>query len=298
MPGAKFEPEADRPEQQAMAPFMNLMERFGSRLYWQEEGDWIVLAKVPQALADRAAGKPDTSLDDWFRKRAYNGSHILMGYTSTSRNAQRDAYYAYLGILQMLGGMAGADLDIASLPAAHTLGLPEKGVVGAALEADTDTLGLSFTYEQSPTELVGQTGSAGAIAGAAIIAAIAIPQYQDYTLRSQVASALMAADPVKLAVAGRRLASGKFPSTNAAAGVGRPESLGNDYAGAVEVGQGGEIVVTLDTAPPHKTDARLDSGQLILTPRVDGKAIGWSCSGDGIDAKYLPKACRDEPIGP
>jgi hypothetical protein len=298
MPGAKFEPEADRPEQQAMAPFMNLMERFGSRLYWQEEGDWIVLAKVPQALADRAAGKPDTSLDDWFRKRAYNGSHILMGYTSTSRNAQRDAYYAYLGILQMLGGMAGADLDIASLPAAHTLGLPEKGVVGAALEADTDTLGLSFTYEQSPTELVGQTGSAGAIAGAAIIAAIAIPQYQDYTLRSQVASALMAADPVKLAVAGRRLASGKFPSTNAAAGVGRPESLGNDYAGAVEVGQGGEIVVTLDTAPPHKTDARLDSGQLILTPRVDGKVIGWDCSGDGIDAKYLPKACRDEPIGP
>ncbi|WP_052767070.1 pilin [Luteibacter rhizovicinus] len=295
MPGAPYEPAADHPEQQALVPFMNLMQRFGSRLYWVEEGDWIILAKVPQALADRAAAKLDTSLDDWFRGRAYPGSHVLMGYTANSRDAQRDAYYTYIGILQMMGGMAGADLDITSLPAAHTLGLPEKGVVGAAIEADADTFAISFTYEQSPAELVGQMGSAGAVATAAILAAIAVPQYQQYMLRSQVSGALAAADPVKLAVAGRRLATGKFPANNAAAGLGTAESLGNDYAGSVEVGQGGEIVVTMDATPPHKTDAKLDSGQIILTPKLDGKTITWTCSGEGIDPKNMPATCRDEP---
>jgi Tfp pilus assembly major pilin PilA len=295
MPGAAYEPEADHPEQQALVPFMNLMQRFGSRLYWVEEGDWIILAKVPQALADRAAAKPDTALDTWFSARAYPGSHVLMGYTANSRDAQRDAYYTYIEILQLMGGMAGADLDIASLPAAHKLGLPEKGVIGAAIEADADTLAISFTYEQSPAELVGQMGSAGAIGTAAILAAIAVPQYQQYVLRSQVANALTAAYPVKLVVAEHRLSTGKFPANNAAAGLGKPETLGNEYAGSVEVGQGGEIVVTLDANPPHKTDQKLDSGQLILTPKVDGKAITWTCSGEGIDPKNLPVSCRDEP---
>ncbi|HVI54781.1 MAG TPA: pilin [Luteibacter sp.] len=298
MPGAPYEPDVDHPEQQALVPFMTLMRRFGSRMYWVEEGDWIVLAKIPQALADRAAAKPDTSLEDWFKGRAYPGSQVLMGYTANSRDAQRDAYYTYIEILQMMGGMAGTDLDIARLPAAHTLGLPEKGVVGAAIEADTDTLSISFTYEQSPMELVGQMGSAGALGTTAILAAIAIPQYQQYVLRSQVSSALMAADPAKVAVTERRLATGKFPANNAAAGLGKPETLGNEYAGSVEVGQGGEIVVTLDTTPPHKTDPKLDSGQLILTPKVDGKTITWTCSADGIDAKNLPQSCRDEPISP
>lgn len=295
MPGAAYEPEAGHPEQQAMAPFMNLMQRFGSRLYWVEEGDWIVLAKVPQALADRAAAKPDTALDTWFSARAYPGSHVLMGYTANSRDAQRDAYYTYIEILQMMGGIAGTDLDVASLPAAHTLGLPEKGVIGAAIEADTDTFAISFTYEQSPAELVGQLGSAGAIGTAAILAAIAVPQYQQYVLRSQVANALTAAYPVKLAVAEHRLTTGRFPANNAAAGLGKPETLGNEYAGSVEVGQGGEIVVTLDATPPHKTDAKLDAGQLILTPKVDGKAITWTCAGEGIEAKNLPASCQDAP---
>ncbi|APG06582.1 hypothetical protein BJI69_15705 [Luteibacter rhizovicinus DSM 16549] len=138
-------------------------------------------------------------------------------------------------------------------------------------------------------------GSAGAVATAAILAAIAVPQYQQYMLRSQVSGALAAADPVKLAVAGRRLATGKFPANNAAAGLGTAESLGNDYAGSVEVGQGGEIVVTMDATPPHKTDAKLDSGQIILTPKLDGKTITWTCSGEGIDPKNMPATCRDEP---
>jgi Tfp pilus assembly major pilin PilA len=294
MPGAPYLAEGDTPRDEALKPFMTLMQRVGSRMYWVEEGDWIVLAKVPQALADRAAGKPDTSIADWYKDRKYPGAHTLIGYTATSHGAQRDAYYTYLEVLQFLGGIAGTDIDISTLPAAHTLGLPDEGVVGAAIEADQDTFAISMTYEQAPTELIGQSGTAGVIGITAVMAAIAIPQYQDYTLRAQVSGALAAAEPVKTAVAERRLTTGKFPATNKAAGLDDAGSLGNDIAGSVEVGQGGEIVVTLDGQPPHKADAKLDSGQLILLPKVEGGKVTWTCSGEGIDTKYLPATCRDE----
>ncbi|MET0256406.1 MAG: pilin [Luteibacter sp.] len=297
MPGAPYLGDDDKPQDQALKPVMTLLQRVGTRLYWVEEGDWIVLAKVPQALADRAAGKPDTSIADWYKDRAYPGARTLLGYTATSRGAQRDAYYTYIEVVQTLGALAGADVDITALPAAHSLGLPDEGVVGAALEADADTFALSLTYEQSPMELVGQTGSAGVVAVAGIMAAIAVPAYQDYTLRAQVSGALAAAEPVKTAVAEHRLSTGKFPATNKAAGLDDGEALGNDYVGSVEVGQGGEITVTLDGQPPHKADARLDSGQLVLLPKVEGGKVTWTCAGEGVDMKYLPPTCRDELPG-
>ncbi len=77
-----------------------------------------------------------------------------------------------------MGAAVGADVDISTLPSAHTLNLPEKGVIGAAIEVDKDTLAVSFTYEQSPIELVGEVGGMGVVAGAAVVAAIGIPQYR------------------------------------------------------------------------------------------------------------------------
>lgn len=135
-------------------------------------------------------------------------------------------------------------------------------------------------------------------ATSAILAAIAVPQYENYTMRAQVNLALAAADPVKEAVGKKRLATGRFPATNAAAGLGKPETLGNDIAGSVEIGQGGSITITLDATPPHKADQKLDSGQLVLTPRVEEGRVDWACEGDGIDPKYLPAACRGPVLEP
>lgn len=297
MPGAPYLADKESAVGEQVRPYLAIAQRVGTRLYWVEEGDWIVLAKVPQALADRAAGKPDTSIADWYRDRAYPGVRTLIGFTATSHGAQRDAYYAYIQFLQLLGGIAGCDIDISTLPSAHTLGLPADGVIGAAIETDQDTLGLSLTYEQAPTEFIGQSNAGGAVAGMAIVAAIAVPQYQQYTLRSQVTAALGAAEPAKKAVADRRLAAGKFPSSNKAAGLGPADSLGNEYAGSVEVGQGGEIAITLDDQPPHKADPKLTGGRLVLMPEVEAGRVNWICAGDGIDERYLPATCKGQLPG-
>jgi Tfp pilus assembly protein PilE len=284
-----------------MQNLMRVVARTGGRGWWTEEGDWAIFAKVPQALSDRSAAGPDASMEDWFKAHAYQGQRTVAGFAATSHGAQRDAYYTYLSILQAMTGVAGSDGDIAALPSAHTLGLPDKGVIGAGLEIDKETLGLSVTYEQSPVEIAGAGGGAtgmATVATAAIIAAIAIPQYQTYIIRSQVSAAQAGMQEVQQAVASKRLASGKFPATNSAAGLGAPESLGGDYLGSVEIGPGGEIIGTFDTTPPHKTNQKLEGGQLVLTPSVEGKSVQWRCSAEGIDPKYLPASCRDEPIEP
>lgn len=284
-----------------MQNLMRVVARTGGRAWWTEEGDWAIFAKVPQALSDRSAAGPDTSMEDWFKAHAYQGQRTVAGFAATSHGAQRDAYYTYLSILQAMTGVAGSDGDIAALPSAHTLGLPDKGVIGAGLEIDKETLALSVTYEQSPIELAGAGGGAtgmATVASAAIIAAIAIPQYQQYLIRSQVANAQAEMQAVQQAVASKRLTSGKFPATNSAAGLGAPETLGGDYLGSVEIGPGGEIVGTFDTTPPHKAHRKLEGGQLILTPSVEGKSVQWRCSAEGIDPKDLPATCRDEPIEP
>lgn len=282
----------------SMKPLAELIGRMGGKSWWLEDGDWIVMAGVPQALSDRAAAKPDTSVADWLASRHYPGNRTLAGFTATTHGAQRDAYYTYIQILQILASMSGSEADIATLPSAHTLGLPDKGVLGTAIEADQDTLALSFTYQQTPYELVDSGGAMSIAATSAILAAIAVPQYENYTMRAQVNLALAAADPVKEAVGKKRLATGRFPATNAAAGLGKPETLGNDIAGSVEIGQGGSITITLDATPPHKADQKLDSGQLVLTPRVEEGRVDWACEGDGIDPKYLPAACRGPVLEP
>ena len=52
-----------------------------------------------------------------------------------------------------------------------------------------------------------------------ILAAIAIPQYQDYTIRSKLTEALNLAAPAKLAVAETYASNGAFPANNATAGI-------------------------------------------------------------------------------
>jgi hypothetical protein len=285
----------------ALKGFMQLFQRTGGRAWWTEEGDWAVFSKVPQALSDRAAAGPDASMDDWFKAHGYPGQRTVAGFTATSHGAQRDAYYTYLSILQFLQGVSGSDGDISALPSAHSLGLPDKGVIGAGMEVDKETLGFSVTYEQSPVEILGVGGGAtglATVATAGILAAIAIPQYENYTIRAQVSSAETDMEAVKTAVAEHRLTTGKFPATNAAAGLGKPETLGGDYLDSIEIGPGGEIVGNFSGNPPHKANPKLDGGQLILTPVVEGKAITWRCSAEAVEPQYLPVACRDEPIGP
>lgn len=120
-----------------------------------------------------------------------------------------------------------------------------------------------------------------------ILAAIAIPAYQDYTVRAKVAEGLAFADHAKTSVSESYIANNSWPSTNASAGL--PVSLSGNYVSAVQVTlRGGVSVVNI------QFNSSIASGlQLTLTPTVVASdAVAWSCSSNGVFQNYLPSNCR------
>lgn len=125
----------------------------------------------------------------------------------------------------------------------------------------------------------------------AILAAIAIPAYQDYVIRSQVSEGPALAEGSKTAVAEYYSNKGNFPSDNASAGVAEPASITGNYVSSLTI-TNGTITVAYDGP---KANSALNGKVLAFGPiAVDG-SIHWECTpaaGTTIDAKYLPVVCR------
>lgn len=124
-----------------------------------------------------------------------------------------------------------------------------------------------------------------------ILAAVAIPAYQDYTVRSKVAEGLSLASAAKTAIAEYWSSKGVLPGTNTSAGLPKAASIMGNAISSVQVGANGVITVTtvkdtsgLPTAAAIKT--------FTLTPATTGGALSWKCAKGTIDAKYLPSECR------
>jgi type IV pilus assembly protein PilA len=124
----------------------------------------------------------------------------------------------------------------------------------------------------------------------AILAAIAIPAYQDYLVRSQVSEGSVLADGSKTAMAEFYSNTGHFPSTNASAGLATSTSIKGQYVSEVNVGttQG---KITVSYAGP-KANSAISSSTLIFSSVTNGGSIEWHCTGGTVASKYLPTSCR------
>ena len=130
-----------------------------------------------------------------------------------------------------------------------------------------------------------------------ILAAIAIPQYQNYTARAQASEALSLASGAKVALAEYFNTNGTFPPDNATAGLEEAASISGKYVESVEVSESGGkgLITALFSSGAH---AKLQSGTMILTGTDNGGSIGWVCeagapnaSSESIDA-YIPSSCK------
>jgi len=126
-----------------------------------------------------------------------------------------------------------------------------------------------------------------------ILAAVAIPAYQDYVIRSKVAEGLSLAAGAKTAVTETNASTGNLPGSNAAAGLPIATDISGNAVTSVTVGAGGTITIlynaTLGGNPTF-------NGQTItLTPTVNPGSVVWRCTADGGAAyfKYVPAECRN-----
>ncbi|HFA3991012.1 TPA: pilin [Neisseria gonorrhoeae] len=147
------------------------------------------------------------------------------------------------------------------------------------------------------------------IAIVGILAAVALPAYQDYTARAQVSEAILLAEGQKSAVTEYYLNNGEWPSDNSAAGVASsPSDIKGKYVQSVTVTNG---VVTAQMASTGVNKEIKDKRLSLWARRQDG-SVKWFCgqpvtrgagnaddvtddtNGTKIDTKHLPSTCRDK----
>ena len=121
-----------------------------------------------------------------------------------------------------------------------------------------------------------------------ILAAVALPAYQDYTIRSKVSEVVVMSAPAKLAVAETTSSIGSLASVTAS-------NSGYSFPGATKYVS--NVAITDATGLVTVTSAVPGAGGLIVFKPADvgGGQLTWTCNaaaGTTVLAKYLPSECR------
>ncbi|ENS6583278.1 pilin [Neisseria gonorrhoeae] len=152
------------------------------------------------------------------------------------------------------------------------------------------------------------------IAIVGILAAVALPAYQDYTARAQVSEAILLAEGQKSAVTEYYLNHGEWPKNNDEAGVASSGEIKGKYVESVTVTNG---VVTAEMKSDG-VNKEIKGKRLSLWAKRQAGSVKWFCGRpvqranvaaanddkaddvtkddtNAIETKHLPSTCRDEP---
>ena len=138
-----------------------------------------------------------------------------------------------------------------------------------------------------------------------ILASIAIPAYQDYTIRAQVTESFSITNELKLSIRDFYKVSGRFPADNAEAGVPAVEHLLGNYVTGVEVVDGAMHVEFGNNVNANLSGATITIRPIYVTESPTSP-ISWVCgygeppngmsaAGEDrttLDGKHMPAACR------
>ena len=272
-----------------MGPAAEILMRQREHIYWVQDGDFLYVASVPQPLFDRVSKGADTRIDSWLKdQQRIDTTNSFLVLTGTSRKLPMRLYHIYIELLQILADLSETDIDVWNMPTASQLSLATQGVVGFTVDLGDPYVSATMTFESNPAEVLLGSGG-GAIAAIGIIAAIAIPAYQDYTTRAHVMEGYYLAQQAQDAVATYHATGGDFPPPSVAAAMG--EGLTGTYTESIEVMPGSGVIVVSFFA-----DAIPDGGQLFFEPSADSQGvIQWVCSGS-LPAEHMPEDCRDNEV--
>ena len=124
----------------------------------------------------------------------------------------------------------------------------------------------------------------------AILAAIAIPAYQDYTKRARVGDALNLVAGVKSSIWDYYSSKGFFPANNTDAGIAGASDYETESITTISItGDTNNATITI-TFTGQVADAPNNIMTLIATKQ--GGSLSWDCSGGSLPANHRPISCR------
>ena len=110
-----------------------------------------------------------------------------------------------------------------------------------------------------------------------ILAAIAIPAYQNYVIRAQVSEGASLIGGLETAVAENYANTGTFQSLNTKVGINN--IISGQYVSSVALTAPGQITVTYSDAAPQSANAAINGGTVVWTAYTSANGdIGWACN--------------------
>jgi type II secretory pathway pseudopilin PulG len=119
-----------------------------------------------------------------------------------------------------------------------------------------------------------------------ILAAVALPAYQDYTTRSKVQAALPLINETRQKVTAVIKQKNFLPSENVLAGL--PETISNEFVTSIELIEDAKMVVSFRI--PHLIQNGTNT--IIWTPEIKGDDVVWTCLEGSLSDKYRMPECR------
>ncbi len=122
----------------------------------------------------------------------------------------------------------------------------------------------------------------------ALLASIALPAYNSYSIRAQVAEGLQLTGPVKSAVAEYFNDNGAFPVDNADAALEAATEYSGSYVSGISVS--GDVI---SIQYGNRANSQISGETVELTAVNNAGSLNWDCASGGvIPDVYLPSTCK------
>jgi Tfp pilus assembly major pilin PilA len=279
-----------KPDMQANGYLRMLDGASSVSLFWVEEGDYLVFGMLPQTLRDRYRATPQFSVGDWLQTNS-GGSvdSAALLFSARFNDIPRVMYTQYLGVLSVLAEITNAQVDLYALPSPAELNLPDDGAVALALELGAGQIALEMSYDGTPLDALAAPSVAGSAAIIGVLAAVAIPAYQDYTIRARVQEAVVLMTPARTAVA-IECSEGtlKAGMSHDQFGLPEPAQLSGKYTRRINVVVRSSSSVSVEARLQNLGNKIRDNSTVKYVGTCRAQGMRWAVQGT-IASKYLPK---------
>ncbi len=255
-----------------------------THLYWQKEQSNLIIASVPQILISRQRHLSKYSLDEWLSAHKVDWNGTLLSILVESNKLPERIYTFYLQSIQILSDIAGVNPNLMSMPLAEDLQLPNQGRLGLQVKTASEITSLQFDYEQSMVDYFFGSGTVATVAAVGVLAAVAIPAYQDYTIRAKVMDTITSAGLLKQMLAEFYTTYDRYPS------IEESESFYFEAEDAM-------IQFNAETQAIeiyfNDNISDLDEAMIMLVPEIDESGyFTWRCENISAHESQIPSQCR------
>jgi len=256
-----------------------------SHIYWVEEGEYLIMASLPQVLLDRNYLATRTPVDQWLkREQRMTAEGALLMASVRNEGLPAFMYRMNLEVLSYLGDVVERPVDMFALPTPREAGLPKEGAFGIKFTSSESQLAFEMAFENNPIEFLMAGNAYTGVAVVGILAAIAIPAYQDYTVRANVAEGVASTSTVRDYLEEFARDNSRFPNEQEIDQLDLSDFATGKYRITINSDDGRVLV-------EYHLAALEEGNFIVFTPVVSENRFLWECEGN-MQEKYLPRQCR------